>query len=258
MVDLSSEWRTFSNDNAPTKDKSRVGSGEDIYDEAGIGLSTSIVGAGDKDGASTLARLQNRSTMQGDERALMDAYRDLAAMGDRMSAPDMVVQYSRRLYTKIFNDKKIKGRPTEAAVAACLFIGCKQRGVPRTWNEVCRLTSVPKKEVARCYKIIGEIAKEDLGKMRDMEVVGAQQYLNRFCNQLQLPQSTLLLAEHVATTVHQLGIAGGRGPTTVAAASIYFACCLSDHANRKSYKEVGEVAGVSETTIKQAYKVLYG
>lgn len=75
MVDLSSEWRTFSNDNAPTKDKSRVGSGEDMFDDAGIGLSTSIVGAGDKDGSSNLARLQNRSTMQGDERALMDAYR---------------------------------------------------------------------------------------------------------------------------------------------------------------------------------------
>ena len=49
-------------------------------------------------------------------------------------------------------------------------------------------------------------------------------------------------------------LVSGRGPTGVAAAAIYVASTLSDE--RKTQREVAEVAGVTEVTIRNRYKEL--
>ena len=48
----------------------------------------------------------------------------------------------------------------------------------------------------------------------------------------------------------------GRSPLSVAAAAIFLACAASD--NKKTAKEISEVSGVAESTIKQTYRILVG
>jgi transcription initiation factor TFIIB len=50
------------------------------------------------------------------------------------------------------------------------------------------------------------------------------------------------------------GLISGRGPTGVAAAAIYIAA--ADQGERKTQKEVADVAGVTEVTIRNRYREL--
>jgi transcription initiation factor TFIIB len=50
------------------------------------------------------------------------------------------------------------------------------------------------------------------------------------------------------------GLISGRGPTGVAAAALYIAA--AKHGERRTQKEVAEVAGVTEVTIRNRYREL--
>mmetsp|Transcript_17120 Transcript_17120/g.40874 ORF Transcript_17120/g.40874 Transcript_17120/m.40874 type:complete len:250 (-) Transcript_17120:73-822(-) len=63
--------------------------------------------------------------------------------------------------------------------ASCVFIACKQEGVPRTFNEFVPLANAPKKEIGKCFKFI----IRHLGVKLDGSV-HASKFLHRFCNQL--------------------------------------------------------------------------
>jgi len=47
----------------------------------------------------------------------------------------------------------------------------------------------------------------------------------------------------------------GRSPVSVAAAAIYMASQASD--DKRQAKDIGDIAGVAEVTIKQSYKLMY-
>lgn len=52
-----------------------------------------------------------------------------------------------------------------------------------------------------------------------------------------------------------LDLVGGRSPISMAAASIYMASQASSV--RKTAREIGEVAGVAEATIRQSYRQMF-
>uniref|UniRef100_A0A7E4UNB7 TFIIB domain-containing protein n=1 Tax=Panagrellus redivivus TaxID=6233 RepID=A0A7E4UNB7_PANRE len=61
-------------------------------------------------------------------------------------------------------------------------------------------------------------------------------------------------ATRIAQKAAELNLVEGRSPVTAAATAIYMAPQASE--TKKTAKEVGEAAGVSENTIKQYYKLL--
>ena len=52
-----------------------------------------------------------------------------------------------------------------------------------------------------------------------------------------------------------LGTLAGKSPITLIASCIYFVSCLSD--DPKHAKEIAEIAGCSESTLKNAYRIMY-
>ena len=62
-------------------------------------------------------------------------------------------------------------------------------------------------------------------------------------------------ASSIARNAVDLDIVPGRSPISVAAAAIYMASQASD--NRKTQKEIGDIAGVADVTIRQSYKLMY-
>jgi transcription initiation factor TFIIB len=52
-----------------------------------------------------------------------------------------------------------------------------------------------------------------------------------------------------------LDIVPGRSPISVAAAAIYMASQASE--DKKSQKEIGDIAGVADVTIRQSYKLMF-
>jgi transcription initiation factor TFIIB len=81
-----------------------------------------------------------------------------------------------------------------------------------------------------------------------------QDYVDYFCNQLNLSQQAKTKALDILRQADDRGMTSGRGPTSVAAAAVYIAAILCDE--HRTQQQVAQVAGVTEVTIRNRYKEL--
>ena len=79
-------------------------------------------------------------------------------------------------------------------------------------------------------------------------------YIPRFCSELKLSGDVQAKTIEILKQAADKELTSGRGPMGVAAAAIYIASILSGE--RRTQREVAEVAGVTEVTIRNRYKEL--
>ncbi|XP_044288145.1 transcription initiation factor IIB [Varanus komodoensis] len=249
VIDVGSEWRTFSNDKA-TKDPSRVGDTQNPL--LSDGDLTTMIGKGT--GAASFdefgnSKYQNRRTMSSSDRAIMNAFKEIASMADRINLPRNIVDRTNNLFKQVYEQKSLKGRSNDAIASACLYIACRQEGVPRTFKEICAVSRISKKEIGRCFKLILKALETSV------DLITTGDFMSRFCSNLGLPKQVQMAATHIARKAVDLDLVPGRSPISVAAAAIYMASQAS--AEKKTQKEIGDIAGVADVTIRQSYRLIY-
>jgi len=251
VVDVGSEWRTFSNESNGT-DRSRVGGGENPFLD-GTDLST-MVGSDRASGSGldlqSYARYQNRSGISGSDRSLLNALREIQTMASRINLPKTITDRANQLFKQVHDQKTLKGRSNDAIASACLYIACRQEGVPRTFKEICAISKIPKKEIGRCFKLILRTLEASV------DLITSEDFMSRFCSNLGLNSTVQRAAAYIAKKAHELDLVPGRSPVSVAAAAIYLASQAS--ADKKSQKDIGDIAGVAEVTIRQSYRSMIG
>lgn len=77
----------------------------------------------------------------------------------------------------------------------------------------------------------------------------------RYCSNLNLPQQCNILSQDIAKKLESIGSLAGRSPISTAAACIFMASHLLGMG--KTAKDIAPVAGVSDGTIRNAYKLIY-
>ena len=242
VIDVSSEWRTFSNDNNPGEDRSRVGGQEDPL--LGPDLSTMI---GPSVNATT--KYTSHQNISNSEKALRMAFKTISEISERIHVPSSIIFQAKKMFKMIYEKKTLKGRSHDAIGAACLYIACRQEGVPRTFKELVATCNVSKVQMSRCFQ---QIVKEfDI----NAPMITTDDFMQRFCRNLSLSPALAKVALHIAKTASDLDIAPGRSPISIAAAAIFFACSISKE-EKKSFQEISDVAGVSKSTIEQSYKIM--
>lgn len=249
VVDVGSEWRTFTNE-ANGNDRSRVGGSENPFLN-GTDLST-VIGSDRASGSGLdiqgYARYQNRSGISGSDRSLLAAFREITTMASRINLPKTIIDRSSMLFRQVYDQKSLKGRSNDAIASACLYIACRQEGVPRTFKEICAISKISKKEIGRCFKLILRALETSV------DLITSGDFMSRFCSNLGLPTSVQRAATHIARRAVELDLVPGRSPVSVAAASIYLASQASE--DKKNQKEIGDIAGVADVTIRQSYRSL--
>ncbi|CAL1536558.1 unnamed protein product [Lymnaea stagnalis] len=249
VIDVGSEWRTFSNEKS-TKDNSRVGAAENpLFD--GSDMSTMIATGTASDNlrdefGKPMYRNRRTVSMNSSDRALLTAFREIGQMADRLNLPKMLVDRANTLFKQVHEGKALKGRSNDAIVSACMYIACRQEGVPRTLKEICAVSKISKKEIGRVFKLILKNLETNV------DLITTGDFMSRFCSNLSLPSSVQKAATHIARKAVEMDLVPGRSPISVAAAAIYMASQASD--DKKTAKEIGDIAGVAEVTIRQSYK----
>lgn len=213
-----------------------------------------------KDGGSGIAReLQraaSRSQSSRSERNLLSAFRDISSWCDQFSLPKMISDIAKQLYKRSDEEKLLRGKPTDAVIAACIFIACRQAHVPRSFKEICNLTHVSKKTLGQCYKALEQAFNLAPGAAAgDAIASGPEDLLIRYCNHLDLPPRVQPMCRDIIIEARNQGIADGRSPTSVACGCIYFTCLLVGEP--RTPREIMAVGGVSEGTIKLVYRLYY-
>lgn len=155
--------------------------------------------------------------MSSSDRTLINAFREISSMSDRINLSQTIIDRANNLFKQVHDQKVLKGRANNAICSACLYIACRQEGVPRTFKEICAVSSVSKKEIGKCFKLILKALQTNV------EVITTGDFMSRFCANLQLPNAVQRAATHIARKTSELNIISGRSPISVAAAAIYMA-----------------------------------
>ncbi|CAJ0586119.1 unnamed protein product, partial [Mesorhabditis spiculigera] len=246
LVDVGTEWRSFS-DERSGNDPSRVGAPESALLSSGD-LSTHIaVGYGASEADQSLASAQRR-TMNGTDRQMIQAIGMIRDMADRIHLTKTTQDIAAKMYKDVLDTKILKGKNGEAQAAACLYIACRKEGYARTFKEICAVSQVSKKEIGRCFKLIVRAMETNLEQITSVD------FMSRFCGNLDLNHEVQACASHIAKRAVALDLVAGRSPISIAAAAIYMASQASK--DKRSPKEIGDIAGAAEVTVRQAYKLL--
>lgn len=182
------------------------------------------------------------------ERNLAIALSELDRIASYLGLPENVREASALLYRKCIEKGLIRGRLIESVVSAVLYAICRQYGIPRTLDEIADVSGIEKKEIGRTYRFI----THELGIK--VPLTDPTQYVPRFTAALKLSGEVQEKAITLLKRAIKKGLISGRGPTGVAAAAVYIAAAMVGE--RRTQKEVADVAGVTEVTIRNRYREL--
>ncbi|VVB98153.1 Transcription initiation factor IIB [uncultured archaeon] len=182
------------------------------------------------------------------ERNLAIALAELDRIASSLGLPENIKESAALLYRRVVKEELIRGRLIESVVSAVIYAICRMHGIPRTLDEIARASGIEKKEIGRAYRFI----KVELGV--DVPLTDPSQYVPKFAAALKLGPPVQEEAVKLIKKSVKKGLISGRGPTGVAAAALYIASAM--HGEKRTQKEVADVAGVTEVTIRNRYREL--
>lgn len=254
LVDSGPEWRAFNHQER--QEKSRVGAPttNTMHDK---GLTTQIDWK-DKDAYGRAISSKKRSQMNrlrkwqerirtkdAGERNLQFALSEIDRMASALGVPRDVREVTSVIYRRALDEDLIRGRSIEGVATAALYAGCRQEGIPRSLEEIAEVSRVERIEISRTYRYISS----ELGL--ELLPIDPKQYVPRFTSKLDLPQEVETKANQIIGETAD-PLLSGRGPSGFAAAAIYAAALLCNE--KRTQKEVADVAQVTEVTIRNRYQ----
>jgi len=182
------------------------------------------------------------------ERNLRLAMTELRRVASFLNLPSVVRDESSRVYNYVLQRGLVRGRSMESVIAACIYAACRSYNIPRTLDEIATASDVERKEIGRTYRFIVRKLKIKVTPSSPKD------YIARFSSILHLSPKTQNEALKILKKADISELTSGRGPAGIAAAALYVAALLNDE--KKTQREVADVAGITEVTIRNRYKEL--
>lgn len=252
MVDFSQEWREFDGDEADRKRRTGAPMTYTQYDQ---GLGTEVgqkadlynLAGKDRNKFYRLRKWQYRISTA-IERNLKLALSELKRVSSYLKLPVSVEEEAARIYTLAVQRGLVRGRSMESVVAGSLYAACRRHEVPRTLDELSEASGIEKKEIGRTYRFV----TRELG----ISILPSNpaDYIARFASSLKLSAEVQSKAVEILDHAQGAELTSGRGPTGIAAAALYVSALI--HGEKRTQREVADIAGVTEVTIRNRYKEL--
>ncbi len=182
------------------------------------------------------------------ERNYLIALPELNRVSSYLGLPDNIRENAALLYRKCVQNNLIRGRPIEVVVQAVIYAACRMAGMPRTLDEIASISGLAKKDIGRAYRVI--LHELNL----KVPLSDPISYVPRYVNALKLSGEAQEKSIQLLKEAMRNGLVSGRSPTGVSAAAVYIAGALAGE--RRTQKEVADVAGVTEVTIRNRYREL--
>ncbi|MFB6208639.1 MAG: transcription initiation factor IIB family protein [Candidatus Nanohaloarchaea archaeon] len=252
-IDETAEWRAF---NEQEREKKARAGQPLTYTKHDMGISTEIgQGSGELYKVSGNKRAQyyrlrkwHKRLTKSKDRNLGFALSELNSMVSNLNLPESVHEEVARLYEKAVDQGLVRGRSMESIISALLYIVARKQGTPRTLDEISEASGIEKREIGRAYRYVAR----ELG----LRILPAkpQDYVPRFAGKLQLSGEVQARARNILKEAREKDLLSGKGPTGLAAAALYIAAVLEGE--KRTQREVADVVGVTEVTIRNRYKEL--
>ncbi|UCD02153.1 MAG: transcription initiation factor IIB [Promethearchaeota archaeon] len=192
------------------------------------------------------AKWNTRITWQ--KRNLLIASTELKRISTNLNLPNYIKEDAMRLYIEAFKKKMLRGRSINAMVAACLYVACRKKQLPRTLQEITNEASANAKDVRRSYSTL---IREFNLKSPSTDPVAL---IPRYINDLKLDSETERLTMKILNSYKKKFSISGKDPKGLCAGAIYLASKIKN--KDLTQQQIVESIGVTEVTLRSRYKEL--
>lgn len=154
------------------------------------------------------------------------------------------------VYDECFDKGLLKGRSVEVLLATCVFVGLRLEGAVRTSAEVAEVCKVSEKLILRNARVVCK----ELGVR--LPLFSPKDFAPRFCDGLGVSDIVRTRVFELLDDCEVAGLCNGPSPASVCAVCLYVACL--ECGERRTQRDVGEVCGVSDVTIRNLLKKVKG
>ena len=252
MIDFSQEWREFGHEQS---EKRRRAGAPSTFTKFDRGMGTDIgqrsdvyqLQAKERNKYFRLRKWQHRISTA-IERNLKLALAEMKRVSSYLKLPGAVEEEAARIYTLSVQNGLVRGRSMESVVAGALYAAWRRNEIPRTLDELSDASGIDKKEIGRTYRFVTRSLNIRILPSNPID------YIPRFASSLKLTPATQSKAVDILEKAQKAELTSGRGPTGIAAASLYVSALMNNE--KRTQREVADVAGVTEVTIRNRYKEL--
>lgn len=253
MVDFSQEWRDFEDEGGVSKRRTGAPASETQFDKGigtEVGTTADFYKLGSDRERDKFFRLRkwNIRISTAIERNLKVALAELKRVSSYLKLPKSVEEEAARIYRLAVQKGLVRGRSMESVVAGALYAACRRHEIPRTLDEMGEASGIEKKEIGRTYRFVTRELNISIKPSNPAD------YIPRFASALKLSPESQSKAVEILEMAREIELTSGRGPTGIAAAALYVASLW--HGEKRTQREVADVAGVTEVTIRNRYKEL--
>ncbi len=249
QVDTEAEYRNFEDGDT---DKRRAGSPMS-FTKADMGTSTQVgsrsdvynLPVGQRRKVLRMQQWQQRSSTSL-ERNLKYALVELKRVSSLLNIPPSIEEEAARIYNLAVRQSLVRGRSMDSVVVGAVYIASRRFNLPRSLNEICRMTSANKRDVGKTYRYIAR----SLGIK--LLPSGPGDYVPKFANKLGFSSVTQTKAVELLKKAQNLELTSGRGPIGLAAAALYVASLIAGE--KRTQREIADAVGITEVTIRNRYK----
>jgi transcription initiation factor TFIIB len=251
MIDIGQEWRAFDHDQK--QKRARTGAplthkrhDKGLTTEIGKGATELFKVPAKKRSQFFRIRKWQKRLLTSKDRNMSFAMSELQRLVSFLGLPKTLHEEVAKLYERALQKGLVRGRSIESIIAALVYSLAREYETPRTLTEISQASGIGKRELGRTYRYIS--------RKLDIRILPAkaEDYIPRFSSMLKLSDRTQMHAIKVLRVAKEKDVISGKGPTGCAAAAIYIASVLEGE--RKTQREVADVVGVTEVTIRNRYK----
>ena len=239
--------------------------GQTTYSQHDLGITTEIaIGTKDFSGKSINSQVANQmhNLRKWQQRVRVSSPRErrlsivLAKIGETcktLALSKNVLETASMIYRSLDGKVEVKGKSVVSISAATIYMACKQCGIVRSLDEICRGLCSPKdlkpktKLAARYYRTM----VMELGNST-APVVTMDKYISKIANLTGTDVRVERLALEISEKTKDRNLADGKAPNGIAAAYLYVASILLGQ--NVLQRDVSSVAGVTEVTIRNRCK----
>lgn len=257
MMDQGPEWRAFDHEQMNSRARAGAPATFAISDK---GLNTNI-DCKNKDSKGRpipensvaqmyrLRRWNKRMRVsRAGERNLAYALSEMDRISSVMGIPRSVREDAASIYRQAAKKSIIRGRSIESVVASSIYLACRRNNIPRTLDEISEASNVSKKLIGKNYRFLSRELNIKLTPPSPTD------YISRFGSNLGLSGNVQARAIEIINQSIEKGLNIGKGPSGIAAASLYISSILL--CEKRTQKEVSDIAGITEVTLRNRYKEL--
>ena len=176
------------------------------------------------------------------QRNMIQATSEIKRMGELLNVPQHVKEYCVKIYRRAFQKGLLKGRSIKAMVAASLYYACGAEQIPRTLQEIVKVSDSNFHDVTRSYQTL----------IKDLNLssptLPPSLLVSKFITELNLNHQIEVLAQKILDRYEKVYSLSGKDPKGLVAAALYIAALREKI--KISQTKISRSIGITEVTLR--------